>query len=139
MNITPKQMDLFSGSRSLNATAEIKRQIRLALATSSLSREQIVDKYNEIATLEGTSRVSKSTLDSWTKDSDPGRMPSLLNLNYLCEVLGTLAPYIAAIRPLGAKVIGPEEVKTLAWAEWELEKRRLAKKARRALEELEVK
>ncbi len=132
-----KQMDLFSESRSLDATHEIKRQIRLALAASHLSREQIVDKYNDLAALEGTSRVSKSTLDSWTKDSDPGRMPSLLNMNYLSEVLDTLAPYIAAIRPLGAKVIGPDDIRLLKWAKAEQAKRSAAKKAKLALMEIE--
>ncbi len=133
----PKQLDLFSGSRSLNATHEVKRQIRLALAASNLSREQIVDQYNKIAALEGASKISKAALDSWTKDSDPGRMPSLLNLNYLCEVLGTLAPYAAAIRPLGAKVIGPEEIRLLNWAKAEQAKRSAAKRAKLALMEIE--
>ncbi len=137
MVTTQKQMDLFSGSRSLNATHEIKRQIRLALAASNLSREQIVDKYNDLAGLESASRISKAALDSWTKDSDPGRMPSLLNLNYLCEVLDTLAPYIAAIRPLGAKVVGPDEIRLLNWAKAEQAKRSAAKKAKLALMEIE--
>ena len=138
MTSTQKQMDLFSGSPSLNATSEIKRQIRLALAASKLSREQIVDKYNEIAALESASRISKNTLDSWTKDSDPGRMPSLLNLNYLCEVLGTLAPYAAAILPLGAMVVGPEDLRLLNWAWAEQARRAAVKKAKLALMELET-
>lgn len=137
MNADPRQMDLFSSAPSLNATHEIKRQIRLALSSSKYSREQIVDHYNEIALKEGTSKVSKAVLDSWTKDSDPGRMPSLLNLNYLCEVLNTLAPYAAAIRPLGARVIGPEDQALLRWAKAEQEKRAATKKARLALMEIE--
>lgn len=134
---TPKQLDLFSGSPSLNATFEIKRQVRLALASSKLSREQIVDKYNEIAALESASRISRNTLDSWTKDSDPARMPSLLNLNYLCECLNTLAPYAAAIQPLGARVIGRDDLRLLEWAKAEQARRLAAKKAKLALMEIE--
>jgi len=132
------QLDLFDGSASLDPTYEVKRQIRLALRDSDLSRDQVVDAMNDLAVVDGvTKRVSKATIDSWTKDSDRDRQPSLMWLNYFCETVRTLAPYIAAIRPLGARVIGPDEVKLLNWAEAEQKKRQAVKRARLALENLE--
>ncbi|MBW2052741.1 MAG: hypothetical protein JRI85_10965 [Deltaproteobacteria bacterium] len=132
------QLDLFDGSASLDPTYEVKRQIRLALKESDLSRDQVADAMNELAAQDGISkRASKATLDSWTKDSDRDRLPSLMWLNYFCEVVGSLSPYIAVIRPLGGRVIGLDEVKLLNWAEAEQEKRQAAKRARLALENLE--
>ena len=137
MSRMPLQLDIFE-PRSLNPTYEIKRQIRLALAECGLSRDQAADSMNDLAAQDGVrKKVSRVILDSWTKDSDPDRLPSLVWLNYFCEATRTLAPYLAAIRPLGGRVIGPDEVKLLKWAEAEMEKRAAAKKARLALEGIE--
>lgn len=133
-----RQLDLFH-SPSLDTTHEIKRQIRLALANSTLSRDQVVDRMNEIAVREGMRHTtSKASLDNWVKDSDPERLPALPWVTILCEVLETVAPIAALAGPLGGRVIGPEEAGLLTWAQAELEKRRATKKARLALEGLEV-
>ena len=129
------QLDLFS--KSLNPTYEIKRLIRLGIAGSRFSRDEIADRMIEIAVREGVGKVTKAMIDSWTKDSDPGRLPSLPHLIILCEVLGTAAPVAAMIRPLGCEVIGPEDAALLKWARAERDKRRAVKAARLALEVLE--
>lgn len=77
MNKAAHQLDLFQ-SPSLNPTYEIKRQIRLALADTSLSRAEIADRMNEISAAEGMRKsITKAQLDNWAKDSDPDRLPSL--------------------------------------------------------------
>jgi hypothetical protein len=136
--MNPRQMDLFA-PESLDATLEIKRQIRLVLGASPLSRDQIADKMNELTAKEGGSRtISRATLDSWVKDSNPDRMPGLFWLTILCRVLGTVAPFVAAVRPLGARVVGFQEILKLTWAEAELEKKRVSRRARLALESIEA-
>jgi len=131
------QLRLFE-STSLNPTYEIKRQIRLALSGSNLSREQVVDEMNKIAVSEGMRKtVSKAILDGWTKDSDPDRLPSLPWLTIFCRVMDVTGPLNAMARPLGFAVIGPEDAKILAWGQAELAKRRAAKRARMALDKVE--
>jgi hypothetical protein len=132
-----KQLQLFQG-RSINPTAEIKRQIRLAMSGSRMSRDEIVDEMNRIAGQDGIKgSVSKATLDSWCKD-DPSRLPSLPWLVVFCSVLRTAAPVGAMVEPLGYGVIGPEDVAVLKWAREELARRKATKRARLALESLEV-
>jgi hypothetical protein len=132
------QLDLF-GEQNLNIVAEVKRQIRLALGKTTLSRDEVVDRMNALASRDGLKdTVSKATLDGWCKDSDTSRIPSLARLVLFCHVLGTADPIRAVARPLGTEVVGPEERKILAWGKAELARRRAAKKARLALEVLEA-
>lgn len=131
------QLELFSPS-SLNPTYEIKRQMRIAVNESGMSRDEIVDGMNKIAIAEGMRRsVSKHALDNWLKDSDPFRMPTAPWLTIFCHVVKSTEPYTAATRPLGSRVIDSEDVKKLEWAHAEIKKRRATKKARLALEAIE--
>lgn len=131
------QLDLFS-NQSLNPTYEIKRQIRLALTGCSLSRDEIVDRMNEIAVQEGMRKtISKATLDNWTKDSDPDRLPSLPWVTIFCRAAGTVSPIEAMLRPLGCGVLDNNDQKLLVWAKADLERRNAAKRARLALEAIE--
>ena len=113
MDKASRQLDLFQ-SYSLNPTYEIKRQIRLAISLSGLSRDEIVDRMNRIAVQEGMRKtISKPTLDSWTKDSDPDRLPSLPWLTILCQVTGALGPIQAIVKPLGGRIINQNDEKRL--------------------------
>lgn len=95
------QLGLFTDNE-LNPTYGIKRQIRLALSNTSLSRDQVVDRMNEIARREGLRKtVSKATLDSWCKDSEPDRLPAPPWLTILCHVLGTTDPIGPILKALG--------------------------------------
>ena len=93
METSRAQLRLFQ-SKNLNIVYEIKRQFRLALSTSSLSRDQVIDKINRLASRDGIhgQGVSRATLDSWCKDSEPGRLPGLPGLVLFCEALGTCEP-----------------------------------------------
>ncbi|MBW2062621.1 MAG: hypothetical protein JRI95_13820 [Deltaproteobacteria bacterium] len=125
-------------TRSLNQSHEIKRALRLALAKSDLSRDQIVDEMNDVAHLEGIEkRLSKATLDSWTKNADRDRLPTLFWLTIFCFVLQDIGPIRALIDPLGYLLIGERDQKLLDWAKAEQSKRRATKKARVALEFLD--
>ena len=132
------QLDLFT-EQNLNVVSEIKRQIRLALSKTNLSRDQVVDQMNDLAIKNNLKRVvTKTALDSWCKDSDPGRMPTVTGLVLFCRILSTIDPIRALTRPLGCEVIEPEEKKILAWGKAEIFKKRAAKKAKLAMEVLEI-
>jgi len=131
------QMDLFI-EQNLNIVADVKREIRIALSKTHLSRDEVVDEMNTLAVRDGLKgTVTKAAIDGWCKDSDESRLPSLPRLVLFCRVLTTAAPIQAMVRPLGCEAIGPKEKKVLAWGQAELEKRRAIKKARLAMEVLE--
>ena len=130
------QLDLFKNTL-LNPTYTVKRQIRIALANSRLSRDEVADRMNEMARVEGMRKsISKAVLDNWTKDSDPDRLPSLPWMTIFCKVLETVAPLEAMAQPLGAAILGPEDLNVLKWARAELARKKAAKRARIALEEI---
>ena len=131
------QLSLFD-TQSLNIAAQLKRELRLALSASRYSRDEICDQVNHLASIEGVRMsLTKATLDSWLKD-DPGRMPGCQALVILCAVLGTNAPIAALAKPLHAQVVGEDEVKLLAWGRAEIQRRKAARRAKLALEAIEV-
>jgi len=138
MTTKPQQLDLFS-NKSLNITYELKRCMRIAASASGLSRDQIVDQMNAIAAREGMrTSVSKAAVDNWLKDSDPGRLPSPPWLTIFCSVTGDRGSIEVMLHPLGCGVVDETGQRLLAWAEAEVERKRAAKRARLALEGLEL-
>lgn len=133
MTIRGTQLDLFS-PQSLDPTFELKRHLRLSLSKTNLSREQIADEMNKIASKEGMKKnVSKAVLDNWTKDSDPDRLPSLPWLIIFCRVMNDVSPITTLLRPLGCDLIDERGKTLLSWAEAELHRRKATRRARNAL------
>jgi hypothetical protein len=138
MNKSGVQLDLFH-QQSLNTTYETKRAMRMAVARSRKSREEIVDLINKVAVQENMrTTISKATLDNWLKDSDTGRLPMPAWMTIFCYVLHDYSPIAAMLAPLGCGVLTTEKQKLLAWAEAEQMKRTAVKRARIAYESLEV-
>ncbi len=132
MNNKALQLDLFH-PQSLNPTYEIKRALRQSLSRTHLSRDQVVDKMNEFATEEGLRKnISKATLDNWTKDSDPDRLPSLPWVVIFCKVLNDISPIAVLLRPLGCYAIDDKEGAVLKWGKAELARKKAIKHARHA-------
>ena len=137
MSNLEEQLDLFA-HQSLNPVYELKQLISTELSRASLSRDQIVDKFNEISTLKGIpGKLTKSTLDSWCKISDQARLPNPVQLMLLCAVLKTNNLFQPLIRPLGSELIGPEEIKVLKYGIAEINKKKAVKEVRKALEDIE--
>ncbi len=138
MKARPKQLDLFH-SLSLDPTYPVKRALRVALSNAKhLSRDQVVDKMNKLASREGKrKKVSKATLDNWTKNSDPDRIPSLFWMTVFCKVVGDVSPIACMLRPLDCDVVDESGKKYLRWAKAEMTKRKAAKRAKHALSALE--
>ena len=136
--INKNQLKLFE-SRSLNPVYEIKRQIRLILSTTHLSRDQIPEKMNALSARENMPgrKISKDTIDAWCKDSEPSRLPSSLELMLFCYVMEDIGPLTALASPLGCKIIDEEEIKILNYGKADLLNRKTARKRRLLLEEVE--
>lgn len=118
------QMDLFRSRAGLNVITALKREIRLSLSTSNLSREQIADRMYELARRDNVAgNFSKQALDNW-----------VCGLLLFCEVMRTTAPLQVVAQALGAQVIDAREAAALSWAKAEIERRRAAKRARLAQE-----
>jgi hypothetical protein len=93
---------------------------------------------NELAAVEGIGiKLTKATLDSWLKD-DPHRMPGPQALVLICRVLGAIGPIMALAKPLGAAVIDKDDARVLAWGRAEMQRRKAARRAKLALEAIEV-
>jgi len=127
---------------SLDPTLRLKTAMQQALKDCPLSREEVVEAINKIAALEGLTtggraqRVTVAQLDKWVA---PGTRQHLIPVKYLplfCHATNSLLPLKALAQPLGATVMGEAETKRLAWAEIEIERRRLAKEARRLAEDV---
>lgn len=136
-----KQPNLWENP-NLNPIPRLKSAMQQALKDSPLSRNEVIDAINKIAAIEGLTtggraqRVTLAQLDKWVA---PGTRQHLIPLKYLplfCHVTGSLLPLQALVQPLGATVMGETEAKRLAWAEVEIERRQLAKKAKRLSEEV---
>jgi hypothetical protein len=132
----PEQLPLFGG-QNLNIVYEVKRQIRIALSRTKLSRDEVVDRVAELARRDGAPvSITKPVLDSWCKESDPGRMPSIAAITILCHVLGTVEPLRAMASALGAAVINSDDLRILNFGRAEIARRRAQKSARKAADEL---
>lgn len=134
------QLDLFEQDQTSNIANEIKRQVRIALSKSNLSRDQVADEMNLLAVRDGVNggRYNRATLDGWCKDSDASRVPGLAGLVLFCRVLGTVEPVRALLRPLGADAITQEDRALLSWARAERDRRKATRRARLAAEILEM-
>lgn len=106
-----------------------------------MSRDQVLDRMNALAkrhgvNLNGRGDVSKDLLEKWLNAEDDSRVPGIKGLALLCAALETAAPIGAVVAPLGAKVIGPEEVKLLEWAVAYQKSKELRKRMRKLENEL---
>lgn len=107
---------------SLNVLPDVKAALNGAAKGSGLSREQIVDRVNELARRFGLKLgprgISKDTLDKWLDPADAEHRLHLDAANLLCHALGDFRALdvLAASHGTGLRVIGPEDAAILAAA-----------------------
>lgn len=107
---------------SLNIQPDVKAALNRAAKASGLSREQVVDKMNELARRFGmklgSRGISKDTLDKWLDPADTEHRLHMDATNLLCHALGDFQALdvLAASHGMGLKVIGPEDAALLAKA-----------------------
>jgi len=126
------QLNLFNRT-SLNPVSRVKEAMRQAIKSSELSREQVVDRMNELARVEGitTGRRAKAisidTMEKWLSHSAEHLIPWKL-LPIFCHVVNSISPFKPLLAALGASVIDKKEWLMLEWAKAEKEKRAIRRK-----------
>lgn len=123
-----------------HATRDVKTAIAQAVQASGLSREQALDKVNDLAKAYGVhlvqgngTGVSMETWEKWLNPADETRPPSIKALPVICAALGTLEPLRPLVTLAGGQLIDPKEARLLAWAK----AYKKAKHARQEMKQLE--
>jgi hypothetical protein len=102
-----------SGKKNLNVAFQLKKALIQAIKESSLSRDQIADRMNELLESEGLhGDVTKAIIDSWTKEDPKRSIPTLL-IPFFCEVTQSILPIAIIAKAAGALVIGGNDLHLL--------------------------
>jgi hypothetical protein len=106
---------------SYNVVHDLVDAMRTAVKRSRISRDEIVDRMNDLAARYGVclcsgGKLTLDTLDKWLVIDDSSRMVSVKALTIFCKVVDDVAPLDVIARPLGAMVIGQEDINLLKWA-----------------------
>jgi hypothetical protein len=112
-----------------------------AVEASGLSRDQVVDRMNDLADRFGVrltkgngQRLTLKTLEKWLNKNDTTRVINVKSLGIFCAVTGGVEPLRVITEPLEWQVIGEQESKLLAWAK----EYHRAKEARQAMKKIEA-
>ena len=118
---TPTQIS-FEFYPTFNVSADLITAMRGAVLSCNLSREQIVDRMNDLAgrygvvMVQGGGRLTLDTLEKWLNPNDTSRAIPVKALPVFCAVTKDKGPMDVIAKPLGFAVIGKEDAKLLAWA-----------------------
>ncbi len=118
----PIQLSLFN-QPTLNVAKPIKDAMNNDVRESGLSREQIVDRMNEIADSFGiclnrgnSKRLTIEVFEKWLNPTELSRLMPLKALPVFCASVGRYSAIDVLTRPMGLRVIGDRDQKLLAWA-----------------------
>lgn len=121
---------------------KIKSAMNRSAAQCGLSREQIVDRMNNIATKSGVSltrgnakKIKTATLEKWLNPANMDHQPSLVAVNVFCMAVKSAAPLAAMLELHGCGVMTPEDRKLRDYAEAIIAER----EARKRKKQLEMK
>ena len=135
-----KQLSLFN-QPSLNVGKKLKEQLARSAKGSKFSRDELLDRVNDLATRYGVrlvkgngSGLTMATLEKWLNPEAMEYMPGINGLTILCAALEDLAPIGEVLAPLGGMLIDEADVKLLFWAK----EYHRAKDARTKMRKLEM-
>lgn len=136
------QLDLFS-QPNFNVVRTIKKVMNDDVRNCGHSREQIVDRMNDLAASFGVSlangncrQLSPETFEKWLNPNDLARMIPIKALPIFCAAVESGAALDALARPMGLRVIDAREQKLLAWAEAQMTIKKQRARMRRIEAEL---
>ena len=137
-----QQLTLFDRP-SLNTCKDQKTAMKAAVDRCGLSRDQVVDKMNDLAARYGVVLVSNGglqlhTFEKWINPNDLSRQMPMRALPVFCAVVRDCSALDVLARPLGAAVVGQTELNLLKWARAYFRKRDASKTMRKIEGELEV-
>ncbi len=137
MTNKPIQLNLFNRP-TLNVVRPVKRAMNEDVRACGLSREQIVDKMNDLAVSYSVGLVNGSgkqltidTFEKWLNLNEPTRNIPFKAVPIFCAAVGRCSVLDAIAQPLHLRVVGEREQKLIRLAEAKLaikEKNRLVRK-----------
>ena len=106
---------------TLNTVKSQKEAMNQAARRSNLSREQLVDRMNELAASYGIGLASNGSLtldtfEKWINPNDLSRQMPMKGLPVFCAAVQDVSAINILAEPVGAMVIGPEDQNLLRWA-----------------------
>jgi hypothetical protein len=117
-----KQLNLFS-QPSLNVGKSLKEQLALSAKDSRYSRDELLDRMNDLADRYGVRLVkgngrglTMATLEKWLNPEAMQHTPGINGLLVFCAALDDLEPMREVLAPLGGMLIDESDVKLLLWA-----------------------
>ncbi len=135
-----KQLSLFN-QPSLNVGKKLKEQMALSARNSKYSREELLDRMNDLASRYGVRLVrgngnglTMATLEKWLNPEAMEHSPGINSLMVFCAALDDLEPMREVLAPMGGMLIDEDEVKLLLWAK----EYQRAKEARNRMRRLEL-
>ncbi len=135
-----KQLSLFS-QPSLNIGKKLKEQMATTAKNSRFSREELLDRMNDLASRYGVRLVkgngqglTMATLEKWLNAGAMEHIPGINSLLIFCAATGDLGPMRDVLAPLGGMLIEESDVKLLLWAK----EYHRAKDARTKMRKLEM-
>lgn len=135
-----KQLSLFN-QPSLNINRTLKEQMAHRAKESQWSREEILDRMNDLANrygvrlMKGNAKaLTMTTFEKWLNVSAMEHIPPVNSLVIFCAAIGDNSPMRVLMEPLGEAVIDDSDVKLLLWAK----EYRRAKSARQNMKKLEA-
>lgn len=117
----PVQLNMFS-STSLNVVAGIKEAMNVSAKKCGLSRDEILERMNELARrfgvrlVKGNGDLGRDTFEKWLNPKALEYVPTVQALPIFCAVVGDIKALEPLVKPLGAMVIDADDVKLLEWA-----------------------
>jgi len=140
MQRKPIQQSLFNLNTFNHAVRDVKLYICRVVQDSGLSREQAMDKVNELAKAYGVrlikgngNGVSMETWEKWLNPADETRVPPLKALPLICAALETLEPLRPLVELAGGRLVDEQDARLLDWAK----AYHRAKNARQEMKKLE--
>ncbi|MEM5788401.1 MAG: hypothetical protein AAGU11_13895 [Syntrophobacteraceae bacterium] len=113
----------------------LKVSMKEAIDASGLSRAQIVDGMNRLATSAGLpTRTTEAMLDKWVARGSRGHIISVRDLPTFCRAVGSLLP-LNALLPPGAEIVSGEDLLLLQWARAEAIRKKATRQARKLAQE----
>lgn len=135
-----KQLSLFN-QPSLNINKALKEQMATSARESQWSREQILDRMNDLAGRYGVrllkgngAGLTMTTLEKWLNVEAMEHIPSINSMVIFCAAVDDSKAMQVLIQPLGAELIADPETKLLLWAK-EYQRARKARQKMKRLEE----
>lgn len=112
-----RQNGLFDSAalQAAGLVPRIKAAMRVCVESSGMSREQVLDRMNDICLSAGvkltqgnSKALGLATLDKWLNVADRDHMPGILALNVFCAAIKNTTPFDIQLAMHGCEVMTPE-------------------------------